>query len=278
MRFYITGVRGQLGSALARRIRAEDRAGGDLPELSIEDEAGVRTAVASARPDVLVHCAAMTDVDGCARDPERAHRINAVGARIAAAAAAECGASLVYVSTNEVFDGTKGEPYTETDSPNPINAYGRSKLEGEILAAEANERCWIVRTSWLYGAGGRNFVHRVRALADENGSLRVVTDEFSSPTWVEDLADAMLRLIAAAPHGIYHVAASGGCSRYTFARTVLDLTGRGHVPIEPITRSQWPRPSTPPPFTTLDVSRAAALGVAMRPWRDALEEFFRSER
>ncbi len=276
MRFYVTGARGQLGSALGRAITAGSFVGTDLPELDIRDAEAVRSAIRAARPDVVIHCAAMTDVDGCARDPALAFEINANGTMHVAMAATAAGAGLVYVSSNEVFDGTLDRPYAETDAPNPVNPYGRSKLEGEIAAARHHRACWIVRTAWVYGAGGRNFVHKIRELADTKGSLRVVADEVSSPTWTDDLAAAIVRLVDLAPHGVYHLAGRGGCSRLELAKAVLELSGRAHVPVEPIASRDWPRPSRPPLRTVLDVGKAAAAGVPMRPWRDALAAFLSS--
>lgn len=274
-RFYVTGVRGQLGTALVRRIPKGMWEGCDLPEIDVADASAIRDAIRAASPAVVIHCAAWTEVDGCARDPGKAHRVNAQGSRHVALAALEVGASHVQVSTNEVFDGWKWEPYVETDRTHPINAYGQSKREGEVLAMHANPRCWVVRTSWLYGRGGRNFIHRVQHLADEKGSLRVVTDEIASPTCVEDLAEAILLLVERASHGIYHLVNRGGCSRWELAKAVMELTGRGHVPVEPIKLADWPRPSTPPSYSVLDGSKAAGYGIVLAPWRDALEAFLR---
>ncbi len=278
MRIFVTGHRGQLGAALARAIPSEAFAGADLPELDIRDPGQVVDAIAGARPDIVIHCAAMTDVDGCARDPESAREVNAEGTANVARGAAAAGAALVYVSTNEVFDGTAGRPYVETDASNPVNAYGRSKLEGELAASRHHPHCWIVRTAWVYGAGGRNFVHKIQEIADRKGALRVVVDEISSPTWTEDLAAAILRLAGSAPHGTYHLAGLGACSRFELAKAVLELTGRGQVPVEPIASADWPRPSRPPLNAPLDVGKAAALGIPMRPWREALAEFLRNQK
>lgn len=275
-RFLVTGSRGQLASALGARIPSGALSGFDLPEVDIREASAVREAVAQAEPTVVIHCAAMTDVDGCARDPALANEVNAAGTAHVADAAAAAGADLVYVSTNEVFDGISTRPYAENDATNPINTYGRSKLAGEILALRHQPRCWIVRTAWLYGSGGANFIHKVQRIADERGSLRVVTDEFSSPTWTEDLAAAILKLVARAPHGLYHLAGLGGCSRYELARAVLEITGRTGVRLLPITSVEWVRASKPPLRTVLDVRKAAAAGVSMRPWRTALEEFLGS--
>jgi dTDP-4-dehydrorhamnose reductase len=271
MQVFITGHRGQLGRELCSR--RPEAVGVDLPEVDVTDPASIDGAIDAAKPDVVIHCAAMTNVDGAARDPALAERANGLGTENVARAAARVGADLVYVSTNEVFDGTKGAPYLETDAPNPINAYGKSKLLGEQNAARETSRLYIARTSWVAAAGGRNFIHRIQQLADERGRLQVVTDEVANPTFVEDLADAILRLIATGKYGTYHFTNTGYCSRYDYARKILELSGRGHIPVDPIELAQFPRPSTPPKFSPLANTAGAALGITLRPWEDALRKF-----
>jgi dTDP-4-dehydrorhamnose reductase len=274
MRILITGHKGQLGRALLRRL---PEAGGiDLPEVDICDALALGRVIAAERPELILHCAAMTDVDGAARDPSLAYRINGLGTQNVALAASRAGAALVYISSNEVFDGAHQAPYFEFEAPNPINAYARSKLAGEWFAAHLLTRFYVVRTAWLSAAGGRNFVHRILQLADERGQLRVVTDEVANPTFVEDLVDALLQLIATEHYGIYHLTNAGYCSRFEYARKVLELSGRGHVPVEPITLADFPRTSTPPPFAPLANTTAAALGISLRPWEAALAEFLKS--
>jgi len=273
LRILITGHRGQLGQALRARLAETD--GIDLPDVDITLPASLDPAVEAARPDVIIHCAAMTDVDGAARNPELAYRINGLGTQNVALAAARVGAAPVYISTNEVFDGAKREPYFEFDAPRPINVYGRSKLAGEWFVSHLTTRFYIIRTAWITAPGGRNFVHRVQQLADERGQLQVVTDEVANPTFVGDLAEAIIKLIAAGRFGIYHLTNSGYCSRYEYAKKILELSGREHVPVEPITRAHFPRSSTPPEFTALANTTAAALGITLRPWEEALEEFLK---
>jgi len=274
MRYLITGNKGQLGRGLQRRL--PEAAGIDLPEVDICDAAALERLMSAVRPDLILHCAAMTDVDGAARDPALAYRINGLGTQNVALAAGKAGAAMLYISTNEVFDGARGTAYTEFDTPNPINAYARSKLAGEWFVTHLLTRFYVARTSWLTAAGGRNFVHRIQQLADERGVLRVVTDEVANPTFCEDLADALLLLLATEHYGIYHLTNAGYCSRYDYARQVLDLSGRGQVPIEPIRLADYPRASTPPPFAPMTNTAAAALGITLRPWQAALEEFLRS--
>jgi len=276
MRVFITGCKGQLGRALYEALTGHTLTGCDLPELDITDRAAISAAVVDFAPDVVIHAAAWTDVDGCARDPERAYRVNALGTQNVALACAASDAALAYVSTNEVFDGTATEPYREWDPPHPINPYARSKAAGEWFVRHLLNRFYIARTAWLYAAGGRNFPHRIIQLADERGALRVVTDEVSNPTHAPDLADALAALIQTDAYGVYHLTNAGYCSRHDFAREVLRISGREHVPVESITLEEFQRASTPPRFAPLVNTAAAALGITLRPWQEALEEFLKS--
>jgi len=273
LRILITGHKGQLGQALMARL--PEAAGLDLPEVDITDPASVGAAIEAARPEIIIHCAAMTDVDGAARQPEAAYRINGMGTQNVALTAARVGAALAYISTNEVFDGAKREPYFEFDPPHAINPYGQSKLAGEWFVTHLTARFYVIRIAWLAAPGGRNFVHRIQQLADERGPLKVVTDEVANPTFVGDLAEAIVQLISTGRFGLYHLTNSGYCSRYDYAKKILELTGRGHLRVEPITLAEFPRPSTPPKFTPLANTAAAALGITLRPWEEALAEFLK---
>jgi dTDP-4-dehydrorhamnose reductase len=284
MRIFITGCKGQLGRALYAVLAKHTLAGCDLPELDIADRSAIGAAIADFGPDVVIHSAAWTDVDGCARDPERAYRVNALGTQNVALACAACGAAMAYVSTNEIFDGTATEPYREWDPPHPVNPYARSKAAGEWFVRHLLTRFYIARTAWLYAPGGRNFPHRIVQLADDastgsaqGGALRVVTDEVGNPTYAPDLATAIAALVHTDAYGVYHLTNAGYCSRYDFAREILRISGREHVPIEPITLDDFERASTPPRFAPLANTAAAGLGIQLRPWQEALEEFLKSE-
>jgi len=274
MRYLITGNKGQLGRALQRRL--PEAVGIDLPEVDICDAVALSRVMAAERPELVLHCAAMTNVDGAARDPALAYRINGLGTQNVALAASKAGAAMLYISTNEVFDGASRTPYGEFDAPNPINAYARSKLAGEWYVTHLLTRFYVARTAWLSAAGGHNFVHRILQLADERGRLQVVTDEVANPTFCEDLADALLKLVATEQYGVYHLTNAGYCSRYDFARKVLELSGRQQVALMPITLAEYPRASTPPPFAPMTNTAAAALGITLRPWEEALAEFLKS--
>lgn len=277
MRIFITGNRGQLGSALISRLHSHDLAMGDLPEWDMTDPEAVSGAIGSFRPHIVIHAAALTRVDYCAEHPEEAMRVNGLGTYNIALACAAIDARLVAISTNEVFDGTASRPYWEYDTPNAINAYGASKLAAERVVERFAPRGQIVRTAWLYGHNGVNFIHRILARAEEGGPLRVVTDEVSSPTYVNDLADAIVALIDVERPGTYHFINSGACSRYEFAREILRLAGYD-LPIEPITSDSFTRASTPPPYAPLANVFGAAAGITLRPWQEALAAFFSEYR
>lgn len=273
MRIVLTGHKGQLGRALLPLLAEHEVAGVDLPEHDITDRGALQAVIRDFCPDLILHPAAMTDVDGCARDPELAYRVNGMGTQNIALTAAEVGAEVLYVSTNEVFDGRATEPYHEWAPRNPINAYGRSKLAGEWYVQNLLTRFYIVRTAWLYAPGGRNFPHRILQLADEHGRLKVVADEVGNPTYVVDLARAIVALIETHAYGIYHAVNAGAASRYDFAREILRFSGRESVPVEPLALAEFQRASTPPAYAPLANNAAAALGITFRPWQAALAEF-----
>ncbi len=279
MKVAITGAAGQLGSALTLSLPALNVVSLQHLDLDVTDRLTVKKVLCKLRPDAVIHCAAMTDVDACARDPEKAYRVNALGTQNVVLACAACDAAMVYVSTNEVFDGTATEPYREWDPPHPINPYARSKAAGEWFVRHLLTRFYIARTAWLYAPGGRNFSnpHRIVQLADKHGSLKVVTDEIGNPTYAPDLADAIAALIHTNAYGVYHLTNAGYCSRYDFAREILRISEREHVPVEPITLADFQRASTPPRFAPLANTAAAALGITLRPWQEALEEFLNTE-
>ena len=283
MRIFITGYKGQLGRVLYAALAEHALAGCDLPELDITDRESIGAAISAFAPDVVIHTAAWTDVDGCARDPERAYRVNALGTQNVVLACAACDAAMVHISTNEVFDGRATEPYREWDPPHPINPYARSKAAGEWFVRHLLTRLYIVRTAWLYAPGGRNFPHRIVQLADDastgsaqGGTLKVVTDEVGNPTYALDLAAAIAALIRTGAYGVYHLTNAGYCSRHDFAREILRISGREHVQVEPITLDDFERASTPPRFAPLANTAAAASGIELRPWQEALTEFLES--
>jgi dTDP-4-dehydrorhamnose reductase len=279
MRIFITGNKGQLGRALQGTLTEHTLTGCDLPELDVTHREAIGTAIADFAPDVVIHTAAWTDVDNCARDPDQAYLANGIGTQNVALACAICNASLVYISTNEVFDGTATQPYREWDAVNPINPYAKSKAAGEWFTQNLLTRFYIVRTAWVYASGGRNFStpSRIVQVADDRGALKVVTDEVGNPTYVLDLAAGIAALIETGAYGVYHLTNAGHTSRYDYVREVLRLAGREHIPVEPISLDDFERPSTPPRFAPLANTAAAVLGITLRPWQEAVEEFLQTQ-
>ncbi len=272
MRIAITGHKGQLGRALWQTLAGHDLFGLDLPEYDITDAEGIRRALLEFGPEVVIHTAGYTNVDGCARDPDRALRVNALGTQNVSLAARACGAVLLYISTNEVFDGNRTAPYLEYDPPNPVNPYGYSKWVGERYVEQIADRFYIVRISWLFG-GPRSFVTKILALSQERPELAVVDDELGAPTYLSDLAEAIARLIPTGRYGIYHLVNEGACSRYEFALEILRLAGQAHIPVRPISLAQFRRDSTVPPRAVLRNFAAAELGIRLRPWQEALAAY-----
>lgn len=280
MRIAITGSDGQLGRALTLALSAHHTVY-PLPrrEFDITDRANI-PMLASLEPDLVVQCAAMTNVDGAARDPVSAFRINAFGTQNVALACQRCRAALLYISSNEVFDGKKDAPYLEFDMPNPINVYGKSKLAGEWYTRHLLEEFYIVRTAWLYAKGGGKFPDKILAAAQQprhanaQAPLAVVRDEIGSPTYIPDLVAALAQLIETGQYGIYHLVNAGMCSRYEWAVEILRLANIPR-PVKPITLAEYSRASTPPPNSALEnFAAATVLNIKLRSWEDALREFF----
>ena len=273
MRIAITGALGQLGRALQTALAEDDLILIDVPDWDITDP-GCVSRMVQLKPELVIHCAAMTDVDGCARNPDLAYHVNAFGTQNVALACQRVGAGMMHISTNEVFDGTATQPYREFDAAHPINAYGASKLAAEQIASRLVSRLYIVRTSWLFSPGGNNFVSKVITRAGQHGQLHIVTDEVANPAYAPDLAYAILRLIQTEHYGLYHLTNEGYCSRFEFAVEILRQSGQGSVPVYPITSDQYQRASTPPPFAPLRNTIGAALGISLRPWQEALASYF----
>ncbi|MEM7113226.1 MAG: dTDP-4-dehydrorhamnose reductase [Chloroflexota bacterium] len=277
MRIFIAGAKGQLGTALQRRLDGHDLILADLPELDITNRDAVFTAVSSASPDLIINSAAYTNVDGCAKDPELAYKVNGLGAQNLALAALEYNVELAHISTNEVFGGENQAGYEEWMGLNPCNPYGRSKAAAEVHVRSILNRFYIIRFSWLFAPGGRNFIHAILNRARSTSQLRVVTDEIANPTYVVDLADAIAKLVATHQYGIYHLPNSGSCSRWEFANEILRQAGLEDVTNTPILSKEFKRASTPPPYGALHNIAAAAIGITLRPWQEALAAYLEAE-
>lgn len=284
IRVLVTGGRGQLGREF-HRLSQEIGPGDvvcDAPghdALDVTDPASVEQRLGAFGPDVVVHAAALTDVDRCESDPQEAERVNAAATAHVARWCASRGRALVYVSTDYVFDGRKNAPYTEDDATNPLSVYGRTKLQGERAVREAAGPHVVVRTSWVYSALGRNFALAIleagRRAAPSGSPLRVVADQIGSPTHARDLAKALMAMIRAGLAGsrrVYHAANAGACSRFEQAVALLEEAGLD-VPVEAVSTASMPRPARRPAYSALDCTALAAEGIMLRPWRQAISAF-----
>lgn len=280
MRVMVTGSKGQLGFDLARVImESHDTFALDREQLDVCDASLVMTKVQEISPDIIIHAAAYTKVDEAEQEPNMAFRTNSIGPRNIAIAAAVCGAKLVYISTDYVFDGKKREPYCESDCPNPINVYGISKYAGELFVQSLHNRVFIVRTSWLYGGNlGDHFVCKIVLAAKQCQQIKVVMDEVGSPTYTLDLALFISRLMTTEQYGIYHASNQGSCSRYEFAIAILQEAGLDKVTVHPITTDQYRLPALRPKYSILDHQAIRSNGLVDLPsWRDALTRYMKTK-
>jgi dTDP-4-dehydrorhamnose reductase len=267
MRILVTGAGGMLGRDVMR-LAGPDAVGLGHGELDIADAEATAAAVLDARPDVVVNCAAYTDVDAAEAEPDLALAVNGEGARHVSAAAAAVGAAVIYVSSDYVFDGQKREPYVESDATGPISSYGRSKLAGERATAEANGAHFIVRSSWLFGEHGHNFVDTMLSLDAEE--LRVVHDQVGCPTFTGHLAEGLLKLAHRDDHGIHHLAGAGRCSWFEFAREIFERAGVERRVI-PCTTEEFPRPAPRPAWSVLGTERDDP--VRLPSWQEGLDAY-----
>jgi dTDP-4-dehydrorhamnose reductase len=272
MKVLVTGAGGMLGRdvVLAAGNAGHDVVGFGHTELDITDPAALGTKFELERPDVVINCAAWTDVDGAEASEDAALAVNGAAAGNVAAAAASVGASVVYVSSDYVFDGSKGAPYVETDQTAPLSAYGRTKLAGEEATAANNKRHFVVRSSWLFGIGGSNFVETMLRLASTQNEVLVVRDQVGSPTYTWHLAYGIVRLIEGVEFGIHHMAAGGACSWYDFAREIFDQA-KVECLVLSATTDMLGRPAPRPAYSALESQREHA--IELPPWRDGLSAY-----
>jgi len=248
--------------------------GWDIDEIDIQEENNTIAKVESLQPGIVINVAAYTDVDGCESNGKKAFAVNAEGMRHVALGAARCGSKVVYLSTDYIFDGKKGKPYLEDDLPNPLNVYGRSKLRGEQYVQELSENFLIVRTQWLYGEHGNNFVAAILRQAGEKKVLSVVNDQIGLPTYTIDLSKAISLLIEQDARGIFHVANSDPCSWYDYAQMILKLSGIKRVEVIPISSKEGGRPAPRPSYSVLDTQKfRRETGMDLRPWFEALKDY-----
>jgi dTDP-4-dehydrorhamnose reductase len=271
----LTGAGGQLGRAALAVITRHMLLPRTHAELDVAEPAAVEAALAELRPDAVLNAAAYTAVDLAEDEPAAAERGNRVGPRVLAEATARRGIALLHVSTDYVFDGEKGSPYVESDAPHPLSVYGASKLAGEEEVRRANPRHWIARTAWLYGPAGRNFATSIRAAAAREPRLRVVDDQWGSPTWAPHLAAALEVLLAGEDFGTHHLANAGVASRFELAAALLAALG-SRTPLEAVPTSAWPTRARRPRNTALASERAGA--IPLPDWREGVREFAASTR
>ncbi len=277
MKVLITGAAGQLGSDLTLLLQREPERYQVFPlthsELDITKQEQVEKTLQAIRPDIVIHSAAYTNVDRAEIEPDRAYEVNAIATCHLAIAVERIQSKLLYLSTDYVFDGKKNTPYHELDAPNPLNIYGQSKLAGEKFVQSISTRYFIVRTSWLYGEHGPNFVKTMLTLIKERQELVVVNDQIGSPTYTVDLARFLQILMETDNYGIFHATNSGQCSWYKFAKAIFEGSGV-NISINPCKTTEFPRPAPRPAFSVLE-HRAIRLHALpdLRPWREALKDY-----
>ncbi len=269
MKVLVTGANGMLGTDLCKLLHENNLMviKTDVDTLDITDEENVSNYFALEKPNFVIHCAAYTNVDKAEDDYEKAHLINAIGTKNIAKACNNISAKLIYISTDYVFDGTKNTPYLTTDKTNPINNYGRTKLEGEQSVQKYAKNYYITRTSWLYGHDGKNFVETMIELADRNQSeIKVVDDQIGCPTWTYDLSKGIIELIVSEkPYGIYHICSTESTTWYEFAKEIFKQTKK-NVNLQSCTTSEFPRKAKRPMYSAMKSMLACD-------WKESLEKY-----
>jgi len=287
-RILVIGAKGMLGSDLIKVLYSTFRTDKhsewevlewDIDDIDIREEKTTVTKIESFHPEILINVAGYTDVDGCESNEKEAFAVNAEGMKHVALGAVKCRAKVVYISTDYIFDGKKKEPYLEDDPPNPLNVYGRSKWKGEQYARELVEDVLIIRTQWLYGRYGKNFVTSILGQAREKKVLSIVNDQIGSPTYSVDLSKVISVLLKYDARGVFHVANNDLCTWYTFGQAILKLSGMERVKIIPISSKELGRPAVRPPYSVLNCQKLRQVtGMMLRPWADALKDFLLSVR
>jgi dTDP-4-dehydrorhamnose reductase len=278
MRILVIGAKGMLGRDLMEVLLSSfpnrEIFGWDIEEIDIQKEEDTLFKIGKLRPHLILHIAAYTDVDGCESNEEKAFAVNAEGTKHVALAALEYEAKMVYLSTDYVFDGEKQEPYLESDPPHPLNVYGHSKWKGEQYVLGLMKDVLIIRTQWLYGRYGKNFVTSILQQAREKRTLSIVNDQIGSPTYTADLAKAISTLIQFNAQGIFHVANSDLCSWFTFGQAILKLSGMDDVKVIPISSKELARPAVRPSYSVFNCQKLKKeTGLMLRPWSEALKEY-----
>ncbi|MEW6364448.1 MAG: dTDP-4-dehydrorhamnose reductase [Acidobacteriota bacterium] len=281
MKVVVTGASGQLGREIVRLLRTagHEILASDLRELDIGDRSSVESELERIHPDLVVNCAAYTDVERAETDREAAMRANRDGPMHLAELSTRCGALLVHYSTDFVFDGLKAAPYTEEDTPNPLSHYGRTKLDGDLQVLKTAPQHLLIRTSWVFGHGPKNFVLAIARKVLEREPLRVVCDQRGSPTYARDIADATMRLLETGARGLMNFCNDGDCTRLEYAREIARQLGAGpDYEIAPRLTAELQQTAVRPAYSTLDCARYRALtGRRPRPWQAALQDYLAAE-
>jgi dTDP-4-dehydrorhamnose reductase len=278
MRVLVLGARGMLGTDILNEWQSDELIPAGSREADLREFPQVDSLIKKVRPDWIVLAAAYTDVDGCERHPELAFAVNATGVENVARAAKSSGSRLFLVSTDYVFDGKGTRPYETTDPIAPLNVYGTSKAAGE-KALQKNHSAWCIgRTSWLFGVNGPSFPEKILKAAESRPELSVVNDQIGSPTYTRDFARAIRDLVMKDARGITHITNEGSCSWFDFAKEILAGSGRGSIPVRPISTDQSARPARRPNYSVLSPSSLHAFGIRTRPWQEALTEFLKEKR
>jgi len=276
LKILITGSKGQLGSEFVDRLSEDNEVYGfGHKELDVTDKIYVIDIISKIIPDVIIHSAAFTNVDGCESDIKTAFNVNIIGTGNVAIESKKNKSTMVYINTDYVFDGKKNSPYIESDIPNPISVYGISKYGGELVVKHFLDKFYIVRTSWLYGKRGKNFVNTILRLTKEKNEIKVVNDQVGSPTYVPDLAKAISALISTKYYGTYHITNSGECSWYEFAKKILKYAGIKNVKVTPISTEELNKPAHRPKYSVLkNLNLEKKKIYKMRNWELALRDYF----
>lgn len=280
MRVLVTGVKGQLGSDIAAelKLRAEECIGADIADFDITDRGATVGTIKKYMPDCVIHCAAFTDVNGAEEKRGLCERINVLGTENVALACNEADAKLIYISTDYVFNGEGMRPYEPNDERNPINFYGMTKSLGEDKVRSICPKHFIVRTSWVFGKNGTNFVKTMLRLGEQMEGLTVVDDQIGSPTYTPDLARLLCDMAATERYGTYHATNEGFCSWYDFAKKIMELSGIG-CNIKPIASKDYPSPAIRPQNSRLSKEKLVQNGFyKLPPWEDALKRFIKALR
>ncbi len=275
MRVIITGGRGQLGSDLCALLKSNDCEvfSFSSKDFDITDNQKVLKISEQVLPDLIINCGAWTEVDACESDIDKAYLVNAIGAKNCAIAAQKIGSKLIHISTDYIFDGNKNTPYNEYDTPNPQSIYAKSKYAGEILVKEHSDKFFILRVAGVYGANGKNFVKTIVNYGKTKDSIKVVTDQITTPTYTIDICHQILRLMPTESYGTYHCSAEGFCSWFEFTQFIFDKL-KISTKIYPCTTEEFPRPAKRPSYSVLENFNLKIQNLnVMRSWKDGITDF-----